>query len=345
MVRGDTQRQVAEKNRTRQKKVDFEGGPSAYDQAKRDKHAVEAEAKRERACEQARDIAASLTEIDRRARRWGARRGKGLAHEAREAVEDLGYQNTVLEGLISALPNSPESPGADSPAANPSRLPSGQRNSNHSVAAEPREQRQVRRTDGNTYDNVSRELQHHDEEINRDHIKINQINRIRIEQYVKDCRTHGEITKLVRNLADMTSFASFQSGEIKALKQTLEETEADQAKVLEENAELLENTAELQVDKAELQEVKAELLEVKEDKAELQEVNAKLLAELQEVKAELLEVKADKEEQRREHAEELTCSEEVWVEEYGQLKAQLLDVKAELRARDRDAADAARLYG
>ena len=48
------------------------------------------------------------------------------------------------------------------------------------------------------------------------------------------------------------------------------------------------------------------------------------------VNAKLLE---DKEEQRRKHAEELTCTEEVWVEEFGQLKAQLRDVKAELRAR------------
>ena len=35
--------------------------------------------------------------------------------------------------------------------------------------------------------------------------------------------------------------------------------------------------------------------------------------------------------------EELTCTEEVWVEEFGQLKAQLLDVKAELRAQLREA--------
>ena len=58
-----------------------------------------------------------------------------------------------------------------------------------------------------------------------------------------------------------------------------------------------------------------------------------LEADPEKLRLKLIISKLVNEEQRREHAEELTCSEEVWVEEFGQLKAQLRDVRAELRAR------------
>ena len=66
---------------------------------------------------------------------------------------------------------------------------------------------------------------------------------------------------------------------------------------------------------------KFKVLEEDQEKLRLKLLISKL------VNAKLLE---DKE-------EELTCTEEVWVEEFGQLKAQLLDVKAELRAQLREA--------